>query len=431
MAGNFIPKKPKIELMKALVITLALLCCAGNSNSGPYPAESSCWGFFGHRKINYQAVFSLPPPLIFFFKKHLQYLSSHAVDADMRRYATAHEAPRHYIDLDRYGTPPFPELPRNWTDALLQYSSFRTVLVQGDTLNLLLGPVCPDDSLVYFNPALLHPTDSSGSVTRQEFRQFFQQQLLPQFYEEKWSVLPAALEAAFCLQLLPCQEIFASDHLSQHGILPYHLEQLLQRLSRAFAEKDLARILRHAADMGHYIGDAHVPLHTTENYNGQLTGQDGIHAFWESRLPELFAEEEYSFWVGKASLIEQPQSYFWQMVFDSHELVDSVLRIEKSLRASFPLDHQLCYEQRGASLVKTQCREFAAAYHRHLGDMVEKRMQDAVRAVANAWFTAWIMAGQPDLLGVEPALSPAPDSASAGTEAAAQQKVMLGREHEN
>ena len=417
--------------MKTLVMTLALLCCTGTGSGGPSPALSPCWGFFGHRKINYQAVFSLPPPLIFFFKKHLQYLSSHAVDADMRRYATVHEAPRHYIDLDRYGAYPFPDLPRNWTDALLQYTSFHVVTEPGDTLELLLGPVCPEDSLVFFHPALLQPADSTGSATRQEFRQFFQQLLLPQYYEEKWSMDPAALEAAFCLQLRPCREIFASDHLSQHGILPYHLEQMLQRLSRAFAEKDQARILRYAADMGHYIGDAHVPLHTTENYNGQLTGQDGIHAFWESRLPELFAEEDYSFWVGKASLIERPQAYFWQMVFDSHELVDSVLLIEKSLRKAFPLDRQLCYEQRGASLVKTQCREFATAYHERMGDMVEKRMQAAIRAVADAWFTAWVMAGQPDLLGSEPVPPAAPDSLPAGLEAAAKQGVMLGREHGN
>ncbi|MBL0103970.1 MAG: hypothetical protein IPP51_09590 [Bacteroidetes bacterium] len=46
-------------------------------------------------------------------------------------------------------------------------------------------------------------------------------------------------------------------------------------------------ILYYSANIGHYVADAHVPLHCTENYNGQMTGQSGIHGFWESRLPGI------------------------------------------------------------------------------------------------------------------------------------------------
>ena len=70
-------------------------------------------------------------------------------------------------------------------------------------------------------------------------------------------------------------------------------------LVKAFKEKDIDYILKNSADLGHYVSYAHVPLHTTENYNGQLTNQKGIHAFWESRLPELFADG-YDYLVGTA-----------------------------------------------------------------------------------------------------------------------------------
>ena len=53
---------------------------------------------------------------------------------------------------------------------------------------------------------------------------------------------------------------------------------------------DAKKVLFLATDLGHYIANAHVPLHTTLNYNGQLSNQSGFHAFWESRLPELFSE---------------------------------------------------------------------------------------------------------------------------------------------
>jgi hypothetical protein len=35
-------------------------------------------------------------------------------------------------------------------------------------------------------------------------------------------------------------------------------------------------ILFIAADLGHYIADAHMPLHTSDNHDGQLTDQKGI-----------------------------------------------------------------------------------------------------------------------------------------------------------
>src|SRR5690606_37925329 len=74
--------------------------------------------------------------------------------------------------------------------------------------------------------------------------------------------------------------------LRASGIVPWQVYFTYQKLVRAFREQDNDAIIRHSADLGHYVSDAHVPLHTTRNYNGQFTGQIGIHAFWESRLPE-------------------------------------------------------------------------------------------------------------------------------------------------
>jgi len=157
------------------------------------------------------------------------------------------------------------------------------------------------------------------------------------------------------------------------------------------------RILRLCAEMGHYIGDAHVPLHTTENYNGQLTDQVGIHAFWESRIPELFADIQYDYLVGKAEYITNPKDYYWQVVLDSHQLLDSVLAIEKDLSLTFPKDKQYCYEDRLDLTVRLECRDYAEAYQRRLSGMVEQRMRDAILSIGSAWYTAWVDAGQPDM----------------------------------
>ncbi|MBI5915567.1 MAG: hypothetical protein HY842_09335 [Bacteroidetes bacterium] len=414
------------KLKPALLVLLPLAALLLALRPAPPPA----WGFYGHRKINHQAVFTLPPEMLVFFKKNIDWLTEHAVDADNRRYASPHEAPRHFLDLDRYGSPPFDNLPRNWTDALMQYARYFFVNERGDTLRLVTEPVTEDTAVgVTFHPKLFN--GQPVACGRRDFRRFFTQNILPQYYgdEPVWAINCDSLSRLLGGADLNCGSAFVTDTFSQHGVLPYNLEQMLRRLTDAFREQDAKRILRYAADIGHYIADAHVPLHTTMNYNGQLTGQEGLHAFWETRLPEMFAEENYDFWVGPAGLMEDPQSYFWGIVLKSHSLVDSVTDIERALRREFPTDRQMCSELRGDVLVKTQCANFARAYHERMGGMVEGRMQGAILAVGSAWYTAWVLAGQPDLthLGEAPMV---PDSTDLQIQQAKSSGTQLGRPHE-
>jgi hypothetical protein len=384
------------------------------------------WGFFAHRKINRQAVFTLPPEMIVFYKKNIEFLTEHAVDPDMRRYASRHEAARHYMDLDRYGKAPFNDLPRQWNDALAQFSAYFFINEKNDTLPIFKkndkGRLNMEQGLVAF--------DNTGqTMAYDSLRSFFSKHILPLYYEDEWTVDCDTFAQWFGVKLPGCQAIVVKDQLSEHGILPYHLNQMLNRLKYAFIDRDVKKILRLSADFGHYVGDAHVPLHTTENYNGQLSGQDGIHAFWETRLPELFADDSYDFWVGKATLIEQPQDYFWDIVLKSHTYVDSVLGIEKDLRTQFPPDRQFCNEMRGDVLVKTQCEDFAKAYHERMGSMVEERFRAAIAVTGNVWYTAWVMAGQPDLSHLG-SVEPGQDEERKELEQATKSGSIKGRPHE-
>ena len=272
------------------------------------------WGFYGHRLINRQAVFSLPPEMIGFYKKNIGTLEDLATLPDQRRYVVAGEAPRHYIDLDVYGDSAAWKLPLYWKAAV----------------------------------------DSLGE-----------------------------------------------DTLLSYGIVPWHIERMQYRLTDAFRRHDRVLVLKYSAELGHYIADAHVPLHTTENYNGQLTGQRGIHGFWESRLPELFAGD-YDFWVGKARYLPETQLAAWEAVRGSHRALDSVLRFEKMLSEQFPASRQHGFEERGGRTIEVYSREYAAAYHEALDGMVERRMREAIRCVSDFWLTCWVNAGQPDLSDWEP-----------------------------
>jgi hypothetical protein len=202
------------------------------------------------------------------------------------------------------------------------------------------------------------------------------------------------------LHLLPHQwpeavKYLTEDTLKAYGILPWHIHHMYLQLKDAFLVKDPDRILRLSAELGHYIADAHVPLHTTENYNGQLTDQVGIHGFWESRLPELFFND-YDFFVGKASHLSNPQAAAWDAVESSYMAVDSVLLFEKELSARWG-EKKYSFETRGSQTVRVYAQPFSKAYHNLLDGMIERRMRASVRCIGNFWYTAWVDAGQPDL----------------------------------
>ncbi|MBI1268334.1 MAG: S1/P1 Nuclease [Cryomorphaceae bacterium] len=275
---------------------------------------STTWGFYGHKRINELAVYTLPDEMFGFYKKHVDFLIEHSVDPDKRRYGVEGEAQRHFIDIDYYckGEPhcnPFNLVPRRWYDAVAKYSE---------------------------------------------------------------------------------------DTLQAYGIVPWHIPMMKERLTKAFIDKDVVRILRTSAELGHYVADAHVPLHTTENYNGQMTNQNGIHGFWESRLPELFSED-YDFFVGKAKYSESPLNFAWDFVEDSHNALDSVLNFEKQLNESFPKDQKYSFEERGRAITQVYSAEYSQAYHNMLNGQVERRMKSAVIDVGSLWYTAWVDAGQPNL----------------------------------
>jgi len=279
------------------------------------------WGFYAHKRVNRYAVFTLPEELIGFYKKHIDHLTEHAVDADKRRYAIKEEAPRHYIDIDHYGENPFEIMPRKWTDAV---------------------------------------------------------------------------------------EKFSEDTLLTYGIVPWHIQTVYNRLIKAFEEKDIDYILKNSADLGHYVSDAHVPLHTTENYNGQLTNQKGIHAFWESRLPELFADD-YDYLVGTAEYQYSVLDVAWQAVESSFNSLDSVLLFEKELSREFEQDKQYSYEKRGTKTIKVKSADYSLAYHTKLDGMVERRLRLSIIAIGNLWYSAWVDAGQPILEGMQKSDNPFTD----------------------
>ncbi len=287
--------------------TIAIIIIFTGVLYNPSPIYS--WGFFAHKLINKMAVFTLPPEMINFYKKNIDYIAEHAVDPDKRRYGVEGEAEKHYIDVDYYGKDPFKTIPKFWKSAV---------------------------------------------------------------------------------------EKFTEDTLRAYGIVPWHIEKMVFKLTEAFKEEDYEKIIQLSAELGHYVGDAHVPLHTTENYNGQLTNQKGIHGFWESRIPELKAMN-YDFFIGRAKMITKLNDRVWSYIKVSHYSVDTVLFLERELSKKYSPDQKYCIESKGAITTRVYCEAYTEDYDKLLNGMVERRMRDAIKEIGSLWYTAWVNAGQPDL----------------------------------
>ena len=186
------------------------------------------------------------------------------------------------------------------------------------------------------------------------------------------------------------------EALMRHGIVPWQIARMKGQLTAAFQARDTDTILRLAADMGHYVADACVPLHTTSNYNGQATNQHGIHGLWESRLPELNGDK-YDLLTGQAPYLDHPTEAAWAAVARSHAAVDSVFAMERAVGQDLPEDRKYAYEQRGRQTIRTYSREFSQAYHQRLNGQVERQLRYAARLIGAFWYTCWVDAGQPDL----------------------------------
>lgn len=216
---------------------------------------------------------------------------------------------------------------------------------------------------------------------------------------------------------------FGEDTLKAYGIVPWQIQRTYNTLVSAFKAGDPEKILKHSADLGHYVSDAHVPLHTTENYNGQLTNQTGIHGFWESRLPELYSEQ-YDFFVGKARYIENPLKEAWKILKNTYSYKDSVLKIEARLSKRFPSDRKFSFAERNGKIVKDYSEEYSAAYHKALNGMVERQMQASILATGSFWYSAWVDAGQPGLTTFQAS----EDVLSTTRDELVQDRKMLGRD---
>src|SRR5918993_4550311 len=185
------------------------------------------------------------------------------------------------------------------------------------------------------------------------------------------------------------------DKLKQNGLLPWRTYEIAGRLVRGFealhkngqyAESDIRFF---SAIIGHYVADAHVPLHAVLNYNGQLTGQTGLHYRWEG---ELFVRNEKQLVIKPAPLkrIANERDFIFETLLESSQLADDVLAADKKA-----IGNRDVYDD-----------QYFATLFAETRPMFEKRINDAINGVASIITSAWEQAGKPTLTANPPPRTP-------------------------
>jgi hypothetical protein len=265
------------------------------------PAPSLAWGFEAHKFIAERMIALLPAEIRPLFEQRRAFVIERAVDPDLWRNIFDQEAPNHFVDLDHFGTYPYPELPREYDRAV-----------------------------------------------------------------QRWG----------------------RDVIHQQGLLPWRVAELFGELQREFEglKRDNApgylqdNIAFYATVMGHYIGDAHVPLHSVVNYDGQVTNQRGVHGRWES---DLFDRSRARLTIAPKPIqpVTDPRGFMFETLLASNQLADAVLAADKQAAAGREFYDDGYFD----SFAKDQF------------GVLERRVNESITALASMIAAAWEAAGRPAL----------------------------------
>lgn len=167
---------------------------------------------------------------------------------------------------------------------------------------------------------------------------------------------------------------FGKDTVLDRGTLPWALEARYQELVKAFIAKDINAAVTHAAWLGHYVGDAHVPFHATKNHDGQLTGQKGMHRYFETRLLKLIQMTDIL--PAPAAPVPLPaRAAAFQWVRESYTYVRPLLDADRKAGGRTDAAFEKFVEL---------ARPIAI-----------QRLTSAANRLASLWWTAWLEAGRP------------------------------------
>jgi hypothetical protein len=224
--------------------------------------------------------------------------------------------------------------------------------------------------------------DYNKDIDSEEFHRHF---IDADYYDEyPFTKIPKKYEELISL--------YGEDKIRKYGIAPWAINETCERIIDLLKKNQLEEAIYNMGVVGHYIADLHMPLHTVINYNGQFSGNDGIHKRWEHRLVDEYVKKIKP--VGKIETVEDPWSFSMKIVKESFKLHHLILEADTKAR-------KLLTKEQADRLNSYDVLSFEKPYLDSLyddtGNLLNERMGRAVMRLASLWNYCWEQAGRPKL----------------------------------
>lgn len=177
--------------------------------------------------------------------------------------------------------------------------------------------------------------------------------------------------------------LYGWERVKQNGTNPWatvwNYDSLVNQLSRG----DWTTAKLTASDLGHYVGDAHQPLHNTVNYNGQLTNQLGIHSRYETTmLNSTYYLSALYITPDSAHYISDRLNFIFDYIIHTNSLVDTVLQADLYAKTAS-----------GWNGTGTAPPAYYHALWQTTRAITLDQMQRGTLTLASLWYSAWVDAG--------------------------------------
>jgi hypothetical protein len=173
---------------------------------------------------------------------------------------------------------------------------------------------------------------------------------------------------------------FSKSKLDASGVLPWQIGVYSQKLTAAMREHDWDTVRQEAAHLAAYVGQASDPFHTTENFDGRISLQNGVDLRFGSNLVDRFSMF-FPMRAGDAVYLRDPTANAFDTCMTAHSWLEQILLADRRARQG----------------LSDYTDEYYDRFYNLVGPVLIQRLSDAATDVGSYWLTAWINAGKPQL----------------------------------
>ncbi len=191
-------------------------------------------------------------------------------------------------------------------------------------------------------------------------------------------------------------EKFGFETVQKNGLLPWRISDFTDSLAYSISKADREKMLKYFSWLAHYVEDAHQPLHVTENYDGQLTNQPGIHSRFETELVRYLMQnnalkldaKNLKNELQKSSIVSDKVDFAFKIVLESYQFVSDILSADNYAKSLIPPEKLYRVEKRNGRTRYIYSDEYYSIMAGKLKDLINDRISKASVRLATLWLTA-------------------------------------------